>query len=334
MNPISELKAVARPWRKALLASGMAAVLSLAAPLAHAWPNGPVTMIVPSSPGSAPDVLARKLSEKLGSTLKVPVMVENRPGANGVIGASAIATAKPDGQTIMLYDRLVMIVNPILLDKLPYDPAALQGVADVAGVNLVFVCGAKQPFNTWEEMIAAARAKPGELSVGTGGRGSVHHLSVARVEQHYGVDMIDVPYKGMAPATVALLGGEIDCIVSGQETVIDHVRAGTLKVLAIGAEERSKLLPEVPTLKELGAPADLLVPTSFVIYVPTGTPAPVMDEIHKAMSDALEDDAIVEYFASRGLSAAVSSREAVKETAERDAAGIGKLIKDANIRLE
>lgn len=334
MNPILHWHLSIKPWCKAALVSGTAAVLALAAPLAHAWPTGPVTMIVPSSPGSAPDVLARKLSEKMASSLNVPVLVENRPGANGVIGATAVATAKPDGQTIMLYDRLTIVVNPLLLPKLPYDPAALEGVSDVAGVNLVFVCGAKQPFNTWDEMIATARAKPGALSVGTGGRGSVHHLSVARVEQHYGVDMIDVPYKGMAPATVALLGGEIDCIVSGQETVLDHVRAGTLKVLAIGARERSKLLPNVPTLVELGAPADLLVPTSFVIYVPKGTPPAAMTSLHKALSEAMADSAMVEYFASRGLSAGVSSPEAVKQTMARDSERMAQLIKDANIRLE
>lgn len=320
------------PVRRRLLLAAAASSVTLAS-AAHAQPAGPVTLVVPSSPGSGPDVIARLLGQRLSTSLNTNVVVENRAGANGIVGASFVARAAPDGRTLMLYDRLTLSVNPLLISKLPYNPDDLTGISDVASVDLLFVVRSDAPYKTWGEMLDFARAHPGKLSVGTAGVGSVHHLSLALIERHYRLDMTDVPYKGIAPAVTALLGGEITGVITGQETVLEHIRSGRLKALAMGSSRRSPLLPDVPTLQEAGAPGDLLVSTSFSLFGPSRMSSDTINGIYSAVSTALKDETLVSNLAARGLIVRPSSPAVVQEEVLRDRARFAPLIREENIRI-
>ncbi|MBN9473332.1 MAG: hypothetical protein ABS43_06785 [Bordetella sp. SCN 67-23] len=301
---------------------------------AQGWPTGPVSIIVPSSPGSGPDVLARSLGERLAAATQSTIIVENKPGANGVIGTAAVANAPPNGAALLLYDRLTLTVNPALLAKLPYHPKDLVGVTDVASVDLVFVCRANAPYKTWDEMLAFARSKAGALTVGTAGIGSVHHLSLELIKRHYGIGMVDVPYRGIAPAVAGLLSGELGCVITGQETVLEHIRSGRLRALAIGAARRSPLLPDVPTLREVGAPDDLLIPTHFTLFVHAATPRGTVERMQEKVAEALRNRALIDRFAERGLIVAPSSPDQVAQAMAQEQERFTKLIRDAGIKME
>lgn len=312
----------------------VAAASSLAVcSVAHAQSPKAITIIVPSSPGSGPDVLARLVGQRLSTVLKSTVIVENRSGANGIVGASFVSSAPPDGKTLMLYDRLSLSVNPLLFSKLPYDPDALTGISDIASVDLMFVARVDAPYTTWRDLVSYARANPGKVAVGTAGVGSVHHLSLALIERHYGLDMSDVPYKGIAPAVVGLLGGELGGVITGQETVLEHIRGGKLRALAVGSSLRSPLLPDVPTLQEVGAPNDLLVPTYFSLFGQSKLPGDLIKSLHAAVSTVLQDKALIDNLAGRGLIVRPSAPAAVQEAVLRDRNKFAKLIRDANIRI-
>jgi tripartite-type tricarboxylate transporter receptor subunit TctC len=310
-----------------------ACTLGIGSPV-HAQSGGAVTIVVPSSPGSGPDVIARLIAQRLSPVLKANVIVDNKAGANGIIGASFVAKSPPNGKTLMLYDRLTLAVNPLLFSRLPYDPEALTGIADIATVDLLFAVRSDAPYQTWNDMVSYARAHPGKVTVGTAGRGSVHHLSLALIERHYGIDLVDVPYKGIAPAVAGLLGGELGGVISGQETVLNHIQAGKLRVLAVGSTQRSPLLPDVPTLKQVGASSDLLVSTSFGLFGPSKMAPDAIAAIYSAVATVLKDESLISNLAGRGLVVRPSTGADLQDAVTRDRNKFAKLIQDAGIKVE
>jgi tripartite-type tricarboxylate transporter receptor subunit TctC len=312
----------------------MAAACSVLGSSAYAQSSGTLTIVVPSSAGSGPDVLARLLGQRLSTVLKTTVVVDNRSGANGIVGSSVVSKAAPDGKTLLLYDRMTMSINPLLFSRLPYDPAALTGVCDIAGVDLLFAAKADAPYKSWADMVTFARNNPGRLAVGTAGTGSIHHLSLELIKRHYDVAMVDVPFRGIAPAVVALLGGELGGVITGQETVLEHIKAGKLRALAFGAKRRSPLLPDVPTLEEVGAPANLLIPTTFSLFAPAKVPSDVINGLHSAVTTVLQDKELVNLLAARGLVVRPSTAKAVQDSVLHDRNRFAQLIKDAKIRIE
>jgi tripartite-type tricarboxylate transporter receptor subunit TctC len=317
--------------RRRLLVAG-ASTVALAWTPSHAE-SGVVTIVVPTSPGSGPDVLARMVGQRLGPILKTNVVIDNRSGANGIVGSGVVSRAAPDGKTLLLYDRLTLSVNPLLYSKLPYDPASLTGVCDIASVDLLFAARTDAPYKTWADMVAYARAHPGRVTVGTAGAGSVHHLSLELIKRHYGLDMTPVPFRGISPAVVALLGGEIGGVITGQESVLEQIRAGKLRALVFGASHRSPLLPDVPTLAEVGAPSGLLIPTSFALFAPAKVPADVIANLQDAVATVLKDKTLVDALAARGLDVHPGTASAVQDQVMRDRTRFASLIKDANIKL-
>jgi tripartite-type tricarboxylate transporter receptor subunit TctC len=316
-------------WILALLALMLATAVQ-----AQAWPAKGATIVVPYPPGSGPDVLARVLADRLVSTTGKPVIVENRAGANAIIGSETVAKASPDGQTLLLVDRLTLAVNPLLYAKLPYSPSQLTGISTIASVNLLWVVRADAPYKTWDEMAAFARKGDPAIAVGTGGPGSVHHLSLELVKRHLGAQMTHVPYRGVMPAVTGLLAGDIQAVVTGPETVLEHIRAGKLRALAIGAEQRLPLLPDVPTLKEVGAPNDLLISTYFTLHAPSNTPKATIDAIHRAVAPILGEAEFVRRFAGRGLVVGASEPSNVEAGVSTDSARLTKVIREAGIRLD
>lgn len=332
MEPRCHPPATGTLSRRGLLLAAAAAAAPGSPALAQ--PAGPITIVVPSSPGSAPDVLARLMAQQLSALWKASVIVENKSGANGIVGSSFVAHALPDGRTLLLYDRLTLSVNPLLYAKLPYEPAALAGVTDVARIDLLFAARADASYRSWDEMLAHARAQPGRITVGTAGIGSVHHLSIELINRHYEVELVAVPYRGIAPAVGGLLGGELAGVITGQETVLEHIRAGKLRALAIGSSQRSPLLPDVPTLLEIGVFADLLVSTSFSLFAPAKVPGRVMEGLRAGVTRVLQDPGVVDTLAARGLAAQPSTGAAVQEAVLRDRDRFAELIRYARIKAE
>lgn len=301
---------------------------------AQSWPARNVSIVVPYPPGSGPDILARALSERLSAVTGKPVIVDNRPGANAIIGSETVAKAAPDGHTLLLVDRLTLAVNPLLYSRLPYSPQQLTGISEVASVNLLWVARSDAPYATWAEMSDHVRKGGAPISVGTGGPGSVHHLSLELVKRHLGASMTHVPYRGVAPAVVGLLAGDLQGVITGPETVLEHIRAGKLRALAIGAEKRLPLLPNVPTLKEVGAPADLLISTYFTLHAPAATPKAAVQAIHAVVAPILADPEFVGRFAGRGLMVGGSDPSNVDAGISADSARLTKVIRDAGIKLD
>lgn len=320
--------------RTLLQLAGLALAFGAGAAAANSWPTKPVTIVVPYPPGSGPDVLARGLGQRLGAQTGQTFVIENRGGANATIGTDLVARSPADGHTLLLVDRMTLSVNPLLYSKLKYGPQDLAGISEVARVNLVFVTHADAPYKTWAQMVEHARQHKGTMNVGTGGIGSVHSLSLELIKRATGTQIQDVPYKGISPAVTATLSKEVDAVITGQETVLGHIREGKLRALAIGAETRSPLLPETPTLKELGAQPDLLLSTYFTLHAPAQTPKATIDAINAAARKAMADPAFVRDFAARGLEVAPSSPAAVDQGVARDAGRLGKIIKELGLKLD
>ena len=220
---------------------------------AQDYPSKSVRLIAAAAPGGNPDVLARLLGAKLADAFGRPFVVENVPGAGGVVAAELVARAAPDGHVLMLGDSGAMAINPALNAKLTYNPLRdFTLITALAAVPTVLVAPASLPPNTLAEFVALAKARPGQLSYGSAGNGSVHHLTMAVFASRTGIDMLHVPYKGGSALVAALLAGEVQSGWSGIPNVAPHIRSGKLKVYAISTARRSPSLPDVRTAIELG----------------------------------------------------------------------------------
>lgn len=302
---------------------------------AQQWPSKNVQIVVPAPPGGGPDLLARALAERLSARTGKAFVVENRPGANAIVGIQTTANSAPDGHTLLLVDRLILAVNPLLYARLPYDTRQLTGITEVARVNLLWVTRADAPFKTWGEMIARMKDHHESIAVGTSAPGSAPNLSLELIRQQPGTSsMTPVPYRGVSQAVIGLLSGDIQAMITGPVPVLEHIRAGKLRALAVGADTRMPLLPDVPTLRELGLPVDLLIPTYFTLHAPAATPAATVEAIHAAIAAILGDPGFAAQFAGRGLIVKPSSPAEVEAGIAADGARVAKVIREAGIRLE
>lgn len=292
------------------------------------------TLVVPYPPGSAPDLLARLLATPLSTSLGGSVIVDNRPGANAIIGSEYVSKAKPDGATLLVVDRMTLIVNPLLYKKLPYDPKRLQGVSDLARVNLLLTVRSDAPYKDWAGFVAYAKANPGTVSIGSGGPGSVHHLSLELISKATGARFTHVPYRGVAPAVQDLLGGQLAGVISGMEVIRPHLPGGKLRILAIGASSRSPLLPDVPTLTELGVKETLLLPTTFSLLAPTGTPDSVLGPLGQAVRAIMATPDMATRLLETGLIPAPSTPAEMQADLSAAQPRLANVIRDANIHLD
>ena len=238
---------------------------------AFAWPDQPIKLVVPFTPGTGPDIIARFVAERLSARLGQPVVVENVAGASGNIGSQQVARAKPDGQTLMSSVN-TLVMNASLYKNLPYDPVAdFAPLGLTAWGSLVLVAHPGQKPNTLGELVAAAKAEPKTLTYGSPGVGTPHHLSMALVETASGIELVHVPYKGTAGAVQDLLGGQIGYMFLPVHVSAQHIRAGKLKAIAVGSPERLPQLPDVPTLVESGLKG-VDVDMWYGFFAPKGTP--------------------------------------------------------------
>jgi tripartite-type tricarboxylate transporter receptor subunit TctC len=301
----------------------------------EAFPSKPIRLIVSFTPGGGADLTARTVSIKMSEALKQPIVVENRPGANGLVGAGAVAQSPADGYTMLLTDRGALGINPSLYKSMPYDPTrdfAYVGIVTVA--PYVLVSDPRLPVKTLSELVAYAKANPGKLNYGSFGIASMAHLNLEALKARLGINLVHVPYKGAGPAVQGVVAGEAAVTISSPAAVLGFVRDGRLRALAIGAAKRSALLPDVPTLGEAGTDEDLLASTYFAFALPAGTPRPAVDRLHQEMRRALAAPDAAERLRNAGLEPSGGTGEELLAQVKHDIPRFRKLVTDIGIQPE
>ena len=285
------------PWSVAGVAgAALAAALALAAPLAasaQAWsPVRPIRLIVPYGPGGSSDVIARAMAAEMGKDLGQAVIVDNKAGGQGVIAMTEGARAAPDGYTVTLGHVGTLAVNPAMMPRLPYDPRKdFLPVTLLAKVPMVFAVGPGLPATTLGQFVALAKASPGRLTYGSAGNGSAGQLAFEMLKLAAGIDVLHVPYKGTGAQMTDLLAGSIDAAAAGLPGFLPHVKAGKLKILAVGSAQRLAAVPEVPTVAELGYPG-FESSQWFGLLVPARTPDAVVARLNQEALKALASPAV------------------------------------------
>ena len=277
--------------RRPLLAAAVALLACTAAHAQGTWPERPVRVIVPLPPGGPSDIVLRGAIEKMQPALKHPIVIDNKPGAAGNLGAAEAARAAPDGHTWLWTTDTLLTVNPHVYAKLAFRPDDLVPVMRASAFSQTLVCNPALGVKTVAELLKKAKDKP--LSYASGGAGSPGHLSTELFKAAAGLDMTHVPYKGPAPAMQDVMGGQVDCGFLAGPTVLPQVRAGRLVALAVSGAKRSLLLPEVPTVAESGYPG-FDATFSLVLFAPRGVPGPVIEAMHAALAAALRTPEVVE----------------------------------------
>jgi tripartite-type tricarboxylate transporter receptor subunit TctC len=284
------------------------AVLTLAAAgwsapgAAQSFPARPVSMVVPYAPGGGHDSMARMVAEQLAARLGQSVIVENRAGANGRIGAEMVARAAPDGHTILFASPAEIVIAPIAYERMPYDPMKDLAPVTLAGITpLVIVAHPSAGVKTLPELVAKAKAEPGKLSFGTSGNASSQHLAGAWLNSLTGIDLQHVPYKGAAPATNDVLGGQIPFAIVGMAPVLPHIKAGKLVPVAVTTRERVKWAENVPTAAETTGLKDFEVPHWMGVFAPGGTPAGIVARLRDEIAAVLATPEFKDRMAKLGV---------------------------------
>ena len=319
----------------ATLALALAGLAGGAAAQAPAdYPTRPIKVIVPFAPGGATDVLARMIGQKLAESWGQQVVVENRPGAGGNIGAEAGARAAADGYTLTLAAAGFMAVNPSLYAKLPYDPVRdFAPVALLVKAPLLLVVNPAVPARNTRELVEWARANPGRLTIGNGGQGTAQHLGGELFTSVAGIRAVHLPYKGSAPATTDLLAGVFEAQFDNMVTLLPHVKSGKLRALGVSSAARVPVLPDVPTIAESALPG-FETGTWYGMVAPAATPPAVLDKLNREIARIVALPEVNERMVAMGLVPAVGPRAAFGEFIRSEIAQYGKLIRSAGIKLD
>ena len=314
----------------------LAATLVAGAAVGQAtYPDKPIKLVVPFAPGGASDLTGRTLAQKMGDLMGQPIVVENKPGANGAIGTESVAKAAPDGYTILLTDRGSLTVNPALYAKLPYDPIKDFSYVGIATDGpYVLVVNPKLNVSTLAELVALAKAKPTTLYYSSFGIGSMAQLNLEALNQKFGIDLTHVPYKGASPAAQAVVAGDVSVTIAAVPAVQGFIKDGRLRALAVGADKRFAVLPDVPTMSEAGAANDILLPTYFALLAPPKTPQAIIAKLNEAMKAALADPVVAERLAAAGLISVGSTPEAMAASIRQDLPRFAALVKSIGIKPE
>ncbi len=316
------------------LAIAVWATSAMLATTAFAWPDQPITLVVPYTPGTGIDLIARQLSARLPKALGQPVVVDNVAGASGNIGSERVARAKPDGYTLMVQVN-TLVMNKSLYKSLAYDPVAdFAPVALTSWGSLLLVTNPSvQKATTLAQFVAAAKASPGKLTYATPGVGTPHHLSMALLMQNTGTEMLHVPYKGTAGAVTDLLGGRIDFMFLPVHVALQHIQAGKLKAIATGSDARLPQLPDVPTLAEAGAAVDS-VDMWYGVLAPKGTPPDVVARLNREIAAVLKQPEVATAFASQGMVPAASTPAEFGSLIAKDAVRWSDVVKRGGITAD
>ncbi|WP_374665383.1 tripartite tricarboxylate transporter substrate binding protein [Ramlibacter sp.] len=332
--PIPTPRLPARRAACALIAGiGAASMFTPALAQPAAWPTRPVTLVVTYPPGGGADAMARLIAPRLGEALGQQVVVENKPGAGGQIGAAAVAKAAPDGYTLML-DASSFAVNPALYSKLPYDTAkAFRPIGLIAQFPNVVLVNAQFPPRNVGDLITAARAKKDAVSFASSGNGSAQHLAGALFESAAKVDMVHVPYKGGGPALNDVIGGQVPLFFGNLASTLQHVQGGKLRALAVTSARRSPILPDVPTLAEAGLPGTEIYEWNAV-FAPAGTPDAVVDKLAAALQKALDAPDVKARIAQLGGESQKGTPDSAAQFIRAQMALWARVVKERGITVE
>ena len=300
-----------------------------------AWPERALRMVVPFPAGGATDVVARIIAQQAGVELGQQVVVENKSGAGGTIGAGEAAKAQPDGYTILLTTTSTHSVSPHLFDNLPYDAKTdFTPVAHLGTAGTVLLVTPSLPVNSVQELIDLAKAKPGELNYASSGNGTIVHLGTEAFMAQADIEMTHIPYRGTGQAITDLMAGNVQVLMDAIPTGMPYVKKGQLKALAVTTTERSALAPELPTLDESGLPG-FVSTTWFGVYTPAGVPEDRVARLHEAFLRAVQDPGVVERLQTLGIDpAGEHSPEDFAELVEADSDRWKQVIEDGNITVQ
>jgi tripartite-type tricarboxylate transporter receptor subunit TctC len=298
------------------------------------YPEKPIRLIVPFAPGGVTDTSGRVIAEALGKRLGQPIVVENKAGASGNIGTQQVATATPDGYTLVLGFDGTLVINPHVFASFPIDVMTdLAPVGMIGDATLILVAHPSFPAKTVPALIDYSKKQAGGLSYGTSGVGGTPHIAGELLKQRTGANLMHVPYKGGGQAMTDALGGNIPLVYTAVAGAVQHLKAGRLVPIAVSSRTRSPSLPDVPTFIEGGVP-DFEATSWVAILAPAKTPRPVIDKLNRELNAALADPAIVEKLGTLGIVATPGTPEALSERMRADLAKYGAVVKAANIRAE
>lgn len=319
----------------ALVTGALAFALPTSPAAAQVYPDRPVKLVVPFPPGGGADSTARMIGKRLADVLGQPVVVENRPGANGVVGTDAVAKAAPDGYTILMTDRGALGINPSLYSKLPYDPKkdfAYVGIA--VWSPYVLVANPKAPVKDFAELVAYAKKQPCKLNYASFGVGSMAQMGMESLNAAFGMCTTHVPYKGGGPALQATMAHETDVTIATIGPALGAIREGRLKALAVGAAQRSPLLPDTPSIVEAGGTPDVIPKTYFGYAVPAGTPPAIVAKLSSAIRDIVNSGEVKDWLVAGGFEPADDSSEGMQRTVNGDIAQFAALATKVGIKPE
>lgn len=319
--------------RRALLAGAFAAASPQGAFAQPAWPERPIRLIVPFAPGGATDILSRLVADRLAEQLGQPMVIENRGGAGGNIGAEAAARAAPDGYTLVMGVVGTHAINPTLFPSVPFDPIRdFSPVSLVATAMNVLVVNVDLPARSVQELIALARARPGQLNFGSPGNGSTVQLAGELFKTMTGIDMVHTPYRGAAAAMTDLLAGRIQLMFDNLPSAVPHVRAGRLRALAVTGAERSTALPDLPTVAE--SLPGYEATTWFALFGPAHLPPAIVARLNRAVHAAVGAPGMAARLAELGAEPAAGTPEALTELIRHDTGKWGRVIRISGARVD
>ena len=324
MNPVTRM-----------VVSFVAACVGLVADAgAQGYPAKPVRVIIPFTAGSAVDTVARVIGQRLSDAWKQQVVNDNRVGAAGIIGTEIAAKSLADGYTLYLGNDAILAVNPAMYRKLPYDSLRdFAAITHVANIPLVLIAHPSFPVKTVKELIALARARPGEINYASGGAGSAQHIPMEMLKAMTGINIVHVPYKGIGPGFADVLGGQVPIMFAGMSNIVPHLKPGRVRAIAVGSAKRSPAQPDIPTVAESGVPGfEYAAWTGY--FAPAGAPKDVVAKLHGDITQALSTAEVRERLSNLGFELVGSTPEALGDKLKIDITRLGKLIRDAGIRAE
>ena len=326
--------------RHALRLAGASALLGLAALATSqparadtAWPTRPITFVVPGAAGGTTDTPARFMAQKLSERLGQSIVVDNKPGAGGMLGTGLVARAQPDGYTVLVGNTGSNAINYTAYQKLTYKPEDFIALTDMISFANVLVVPVKSPIKSLKDLVVAAKREPGKLAFSSAGVGQTTHLMGELLRQSAGVDVVHVPYKGSAPATMAIVGGETQFMFDNLTGSLGHVKDGKLRALAVTGATREPELPDVPTMTELGL-KDFDKVGWMGFFVPAKTPPAVVKKLTDNLIAALQDPAVVKRYQELGGRSGGMGSEQFSKIVERDRQDWGELIRSQKLQLD
>jgi tripartite-type tricarboxylate transporter receptor subunit TctC len=318
---------------------GIFACLTIISPLVHAqsvassdFPNKPIRLIIPFTPGGVTDTSGRFIAEQLSVRLKQQVVVENKPGASGNIGAQMVATAEPDGYTLMLAFDGTMVINPHVFDKMPFDAVkSFSSIGKIGDAVLILVASNEFPAKTLNEVIAQSKKVP--LGYGTSGAGSTPHIAGELLKQKTGANLQHIPYKGGGQAMIDLMGNNIPLVYTAVSGALPHIKNGKMKAIAVSSAQRTSSLPDVPTFIEAGI-KDFEMSSWVGLVAPAKTPDAIVAKLNGALNDVLNTPAAKERLLGMGIAATPGTAEKFADQIKQDLARFGPVVKAAGITAQ